>query len=358
MTRRARLLLVGPLPPPIGGDTRHFKTLVEDLSRSKRIDATIVNVSRGRHARAFLANLITALRALMRSLSCIGRMDVVSVHASDRGMDTLGAAIVILCRICRRPCIVRIFGGSYGDTYLGAPRLRQWWARRWVLGADVVLLQTKRMIRQLEGQGTARLEWFSTYLPAGSSVRQVDHPRDRCRRFVFLGHLWRTKGIELVLEAARSLPEDATVDLWGPEDDFTGSEIARQSDGRATYRGMFSNQEALQVLEHYDCLLLPTRHPGEGYPGVIAEAFTAGIPVITTRWLAIPEIVDESCGILITPDSSSELGAAMRLLYGDWSRWRALRHGASSRAAQFMHDRWAEKFEGLVLELCGKPTTR
>ena len=35
-------------------------------------------------------------------------------------------------------------------------------------------------------------------------------------------------------------------------------------------------------LWEYDCLVLPTFHPGEGYPGVIAEAFVHEIPVITT----------------------------------------------------------------------------
>ncbi len=36
------------------------------------------------------------------------------------------------------------------------------------------------------------------------------------------------------------------------------------------------------MLQHYDMLLFPTHWIGEGYPGIIIEAYHAGIPVITT----------------------------------------------------------------------------
>ena len=50
--------------------------------------------------------------------------------------------------------------------------------------------------------------------------------------------------------------------------------------------------------------MLPTFYEGEGYPGAIIEAFSLGLPVISTHWKAIPEIVkDQQTGILIEPNT-------------------------------------------------------
>ena len=104
---------------------------------------------------------------------------------------------------------------------------------------------------------------------------------------------------------------------------------------------------------NYDCLVLPTFHPGEGYPGVIAEAFAHGLPVISTRWLAIPEIVDESCGVLIEPGDTAGFVAAVTGLHQDSARWSRMKLAARERAAQFDHEVWARKFESLCAGLVG-----
>lgn len=339
-----RLLLIGPLPPPIGGDTRHFRTLVEDLSAASDVELTVINVSRGDDSKKLVANIRVAVRALWKVIRVLPRVDLVSVHASDRGMNTLGAAVVLLSKIARRPSVVRLFGGSYGDHYQAVSHLKRWWMRRFVLNADAVLVQTRRMIRQLGAATSGRLVWFSTYLPPGSTpTRQCTAGRS-CRRFVYLGHLWRSKGVSMILAAARGLPSDATVDVWGPMDEFTPDQIIAESGGRATYCGVLAGSDVLATLRGYDCLLLPTSHVGEGYPGVIAESFTAGIPVIATKWLALPEVVDETCGLLIEPGKAQELQAAMTRLCHDDVMWRKLCEGASVRSELFSHDRWSAVF--------------
>src|SRR6185369_923370 len=106
--------------------------------------------------------------------------------------------------------------------------------------------------------------------------------------------------------------------------EYTGAAVDARGAGRVRYRGFLSHADVNRKLWEYDCLVLPTFHPGEGYPGVIAEAFAHGLPVIATRWLAIPEIVDERCGILIEPGNVRELLAAMKTLHRDSSLWRKL----------------------------------
>lgn len=355
-----RVLLIGPLPPPMGGTTRHFRTLVRDLASHDGFVSEVIDTSRGdEHARP-LSNLGVGLATLWGVLTKIRRVDVVSYHASNRGVLSFGPLILGLCRLARRPLVLRIFGGGFGDHYLAQGRLRRAFIRRLVLSADVVLLQTRRAIEQLRAHASGELVWFSTYidppeLPRERASRQL---ASRCTRFVFLGHLWKSKGIETLLEAARGMPDGCSIDIYGPTDEYSAAEIDARGGGVIRYRGSLTHEEVDAKLWDYDCLVLPTFHPNEGYPGVIAEACAHAMPVIATRWLAIPEIVDESCGLLVEPRDTEGFVRAVTRLNGDPALWRRLCEGARAKAPEFDHARWSQVFENVCRGLADRDSLR
>jgi glycosyltransferase involved in cell wall biosynthesis len=344
----------------MGGDTRHFATLVADLTAHSVFDALVINTSRGVEHSNWLSNLFVSLRTLGRIAIHLKSADVVSYHASDRGMFLFGPIVVLFCKIARKPVILRVFGGSFGDAYRKQSEWRKAVTRRTLLSCDVMLLQTKRAVREIQPNARGKVVWFSTYVEtppaarsAGSSLSRS--PEGCCSKFVFLGHLWRTKGIETLLESAAMLPGECTIDVYGPTDEYSREQIDTRGLGRVRYRGFLRHEEVEEKLWEYDCLVLPTFHPGEGYPGVIAEAFAHALPVITTDWLAIPEIVDEQCGILIEPQNTHAFVAAVADLHGDAPRWQRLKEGARRKSVLFNHAVWAREFEmiceSLVQEL-------
>jgi len=358
-TRVIRILLIGPLPPPMGGATRHFLTLQEDLGRDPGFRVKLINTSRQQGFTSPVRNIVVALKTLYSIILNVGRTDIISFHASDRGMFRLGPTIVGLCKLAGKPIVLRIFGGSFGDFYERQNRIGRWIIRKLILSSNVVLLQTHRTIRQLQGHSTGRLEWFSTYVqaslrPAELIERSKNGQGRVCQDFIFLGHLWRNKGLEVMLDAAPNLPGNTSIDIYGPLDEYTEKDIQKRGMGRVRYGGFLTHSQVGAKLCKYDCLVLPTFHPSEGYPGVIAEAFTLGLPVITTNWLSIPEIVDDQCGILIPPRNTAAFVAAIEALHVDRALWRRLCQGARIRAAQFDHKVWSRKFESICEELLDK----
>lgn len=354
-----RVLLVGPLPPPMGGDTRHFVTLYEDLQADPAVDVSLINTSRQQGFTNPVKNLWVALRTMAAVLARLHRVDVVSFQASDRGMTLFGPVIVTAGKLARTPTIIRLFGGSFGNYYHQQGPVTRFVLRRFVLNADVILLQTKRLIEQIEPIAIGRTEWFSTYIrqPVDAEQRFLEaEPEDdrRCSRFIFLGHLWETKGIDTLLESAGSLPEGVTIDVFGPTDQYSEADFLERGHGRVKYRGFLSHAEVDEVLWGYDCLVLPTFHKGEGYPGVIAEAFAHGLPVITTNWLAIPDMVDSTCGVLIEPRDTPAFVAAVTALNADRDAWLKMRNGARAKAGEFDHSVWAHTFSHLCEGLVGK----
>jgi len=53
----------------------------------------------------------------------------------------------------------------------------------------------------------------------------------------------------------------------------------------------------------------------EGIPNVLKEAMACGVPVVATASGGIPELVDESCGILVSPRDAVALADALQRLY-------------------------------------------
>jgi glycosyltransferase involved in cell wall biosynthesis len=161
-----------------------------------------------------------------------------------------------------------------------------------------------------------------------------------------------TKGIAEIVEASRILlPRRFAVDVYGAfQDGITQSWFA---DSPVKYCGPIGNEEVIKTLMRYDVLLLPTYYEGEGYPGAILEAYCAGLPVISTRWGGIPEIVSAETGILIEPRDPVDLAKAMQTLIDSDHLLTTLRDGARSKAMEFDSGRWTQRF----IDLCHQLTT-
>ena len=60
------------------------------------------------------------------------------------------------------------------------------------------------------------------------------------------------------------------------------------------------------LLSSYHVMLFPTYWKGEGFPGVLIDAFISGLPVIATDWAYNKEIVNHGETGFIIPTRDSE----------------------------------------------------
>lgn len=335
---RLRILLIGTLPPPMGGAAVSLKHLADALGRRDDTELLMVNTS-GVRGHTVLGSFRFA-RILWRIFVLARRCEVVSFQAAPTGLPWLGPFVVAFARLWGKPLIIRKFGGR---DYLDFIGIRGVLARRVVRAADLYLAQTNALVESGQRDGLRRVEWFPTSRPMEQDVKQAPSNVRSCRRFVFLSLVRPTKGIRELIEAGERLGEGITVGVYGPFlDGFSEQNFAGLK--RVRYRGVVAPGEAISVLRNYDALVLPTYWQGEGYPGIIIEAYAAGIPVVTTRWLCIPEIVDESCGILVQPRDSEALHDAMKALTEDDQYYARLCRGARSKRALFDSRTWTDRF--------------
>jgi glycosyltransferase involved in cell wall biosynthesis len=164
-----------------------------------------------------------------------------------------------------------------------------------------------------------------------------------CRRFIFMGHVKPSKGINEILQASEFLEQDVEIHIFGPlQDGIQEADFARYN--RVTYCGIVAPEDVITTLRQYSVLLLPTYYRDEGLSGAILEAYSVGMPVVASKWRGVAEIVDETCGILVKPGDPLDLAAAMNRLISDAQLYEDLSEGAWQKRECFSLRRWADTF--------------
>ena len=124
MQNGRRLILVGSLPPPVGGIAVHLDRLARDLARDYSVHVfsfSGIKLESGAFTVTGGSRLFVASKLLLYAI--IGRCDIIHIHVSAFGR---GVGIIhFLLRICRRPVIVSVHSGSFPGLYRAAsPRRR------------------------------------------------------------------------------------------------------------------------------------------------------------------------------------------------------------------------------------------
>ena len=137
-------------------------------------------------------------------------------------------------------------------------------------------------------------------------------------RFVFISRITETKGVLTIFDALEKLKanqdnKSLEVDFYGPVEQHFQELFYRKIEEYAplcSYKGyldiMGNLEGAYQKLSSYDCMLLPTFWPGEGFPGVIIDTYICGLPVIATDWNMNREVIEDGVTGIIIPIKNTE----------------------------------------------------
>lgn len=243
---------------------------------------------------------------------------------------------------CRKSIVVMSSSPYVADSLFKIMRIVKWNSKQvyyWVIGGSF----GKKM---QDGEfNTAHYRDFASIMVEGSSmteqlkqcglqnVRRVPNfkevsylPEKRINlsaktRFVFLSRIMAEKGCNYILEASNLLVDEGiknfSVDFYGRLDNEYKDDFLKKVEGsdNLRYAGFLNLKEnqGYDKLSEYDAMLFPTYWHGEGFPGIIIDAYIAGLPVIASDWNLNRDLVkDGETGLLINVHDSVALSRAMK----------------------------------------------
>lgn len=159
---------------------------------------------------------------------------------------------------------------------------------------------------------------------------------------VTVGRLVPKKGFDVLIRAvglARRTCPDLTLDIIG-----SGASRA-ELEGLVAELGLGDSVRLLGALEHDEALAriagakvfaLPCRIAEDGdrdsMPVVIKEAMVRAVPVVGTDVVAVPEMLDQGCGVLVPPEDPEALAEALLSVLKDPETAREIATRARERA--------------------------
>lgn len=280
---------------------------------------------------------------LFRLLPC----DVIFLNVTKKGIYYVSPVLFIISKLFRKEFIVRIFAGNLDVSYNASNYMQKIIVKLTVFRSDTIYVETKYLVKYLRDLGVkTKIGWLPNCRKPHLSAHH-EQKRSFRKRFVFVSHVKSTKGIHEIIKASDHLDSEYVIDVYGPIVDKTV--LAADFDGvPVNYKGVLNPDDVISTLLKYDVLLLPTYHPGEGYPGIIIEAKSIGMPVITTKWGAIDEIVVHGYdGLLVDIKDSAQLKYAIESI--DDSLYQNLSKNAALSFSEFNE---RSVYENIFKDLC------
>jgi glycogen(starch) synthase len=157
---------------------------------------------------------------------------------------------------------------------------------------------------------------------------------------VFAGRLHWTKGVNRLIEAfaqARRQFPKARLVICGSGEEFDGLCTQAHDSGlnEVEFRGTVPHAEVLRLMGQAGIFVLPTLTM-EGHPKALVEALAAGVACIATDVPGNREVVSsEDMAVLVPPNDSQAMAAALERLLADPALCEHLGQAAQRHVAQY-----------------------
>lgn len=338
-----------------------FASLFSALYNRRAVRDVRRIVERERPDAAILHNLFPVISgAVLPVLKRRGVRVLMTLHnyrlVCPIGLFYTGGEICERCGTCRGRewnCLFHKCEGSWSGSFGYA--LRGWWSRRRGYFSENVdrflaLSEFQRtLLSRYTGIPAERFAVVPNCIDPALMPEPSAETRKAGRHYVaYAGRLSREKGIDLLIEAARRLPD---ISFLVAGETAEGYELPPIPDNMQLLGHL--GREALADLYTGAAAVAVTSRWYEGFPLSVIEAMYYGVPVVVPNLAGLPEIVGHgSCGAVYTPGAADELTKRLKELLSDPERADELGRAGRERVAEHYH---SAVYAQLLLEQLAKP---
>ena len=321
-----KILLVTPFPPPMGGISNWSKLVYNYINENEKdIEIRYINISPKKRTtdgrtifdRVFYGfiSILTTSKKLKKEIKEF-KPDV--VHINTSGSLALFRDIKLL-KILKRKKIKSVMHLRFGRVpeLLKCNCNESKLIRKAFKYADKILsIDGKTHNSLLKDYSNKALICPNPFVCDRMPV-PINIEKDKLSRCItYLGWVVNTKGIEELIFAWNYIYEkypNWKLQIVGPYDKkYFDYLINNFNIEGIDFLGEKSHDEAMDIVNKSDIFTLPSYT--EGFPNVVLEAMYLGKAIVATDVGAIPEMLQNNCGIVIKSKNVEELKNAIEKL--------------------------------------------
>lgn len=356
------VLLLGPQRSAVSGVSTHLNMLMaSDLAQKFLLrHFQVGSEGRGENpAGRRLRLLASPFRLAFRLFA--EQVDIVHLNTSlNRRAYWRDLVYMLVARLSGARVLYQVHGGDLPEQFSGPNRLLKFLLRSSLrLAETIVVLARCECEAYLTFTKGLRISLLPNAVDCAPYLTLDRHQASERQplRLIYVGRLSREKGLFDALSAlklSRLAGSQAHLLIAGsgPDEDALRQRVGElQLADAVTFAGPVFGEDKIRVLGEADVLLFPTY--AEGLPYALLEGMAAGLPAITTRVGAIPDVViDNVHGIFVMPRDVQAISRAINRLAGNPSL--VARMGAACRErikSRYTIQRMADEFSRLYSEM-------
>jgi len=370
------LIVTGIFPPDIGGPATYVPAMASELvKRGHRVVVVTLSEAVHDHSDEYPFRVVRLRRGLFKPIRIA--LSVAAIIRNGRDVDVL-----LVNGLYLEACIANLA--------LRKPQVQKWvadWAwdratnKRWVRSsletfqrswsgvraelfkrlrnycvsrADAVIVPSRYLGHMVAGWGVSHEKTITIYNAVEiPSVSPSLIPLSTEIKLVTVARLITVKGVDQVI---RAMVDCGTAGLLvigdGPERNRLENLVQALGLGdRVCFAGQRDRTDTLTLMAACDLFVLNSTH--EGFPHVVLEAMSLGLPVVATAVGGTPELVHDGVnGVLYSAKSDGDLSEILsRLIASPNERARLAQAGRRS-VEQFRRSTMIDRTEAVLWEAC------
>ena len=302
-----KILLVSPLPPPVGGIATWSKRYLE-WAQNNNLKVEIVNT-------AVIGKRINQINS-ERSLADEIRRTKHIIKVLKSTLEDFNPDIVHLNSPCGKFGIIRdylcatvvkkqntrliIHYRCNIEDQIHDSKLQKFFLRNLAKKANLNLVLNTPSKKYLENESGKEGRLVANFIENSFILEELKIINATIENITFIGHVQKKKGIFEIIEVARAFPK-IRFTLVGP----VSSEFADLTvPNNLFFLGSVNKNQVRDILSKSDLFLFPTYT--EGFANALLEAMAMGLPIITTPVGANEDMIEDSGGIIVSVKNHKE----------------------------------------------------
>ncbi len=356
------VLMIGPLPPPVGGQSILVDTIVKH-GYIEKINYEVLNVSH--HEQRLFRRIKLSIKLLVRLYRLLQEKrkssQLVHIHTSAGIALYEKGVMAILSRRLGMPVILHIHGGRLEAMLRSAHGLKLHLIKYIISRMSGIVVLSNHMHQVI-----------SQHIPTHAPITVLGNPStisfdyeqpkkvDSHVSLLFVGHIKPEKGLLDLLAAYMDLRSNRKTDIrlvivgagdTKPNESYVKKKFKDAGAEDVIFTGVLNGKSLAKAYSDADVFVLPSH--SEDQPLTILEAMSCGVPVVATDVGSISEVVENGInGFLINPGDIGELAGRLDLLCNNRELRESISAANRSKALErFSIENYIRSLKGLYLSV-------
>lgn len=319
------ILLVGPILPPITGQSLAFTRVYESFD-SKEVELINTNLEKQGTFKKVLNTIFIIFKIAFKIV--FNNYDKVYFTCSRSLSGSLKDIILIQIASLKKIKIINhLHGSDFYDFLHSSPTFYKKLLINSYNKVDTSIVLLDYMKNQFEDFPNMNIEVIPNFYDNNLDIN-IDKNESDTINLLYLSNIIKTKGIFELIQSFKNFDKKYNIKL-NIAGGFVSDEIMNKTEVEKeflnsingeiniNYLGLVYGEDKVNLLKKSDIFVLPSYYKSEAFPISIIEAMRCGNAIITTDYKYLPNVINEKNGLIIKIKSVNSLSDAIEKLLLD-----------------------------------------